>query len=209
MISFHDLGMNSARGTFILEFDIPEELLENSYEHFNAQFPNYPQEIELAGRNIVVPRNMVQYGMKEYTFGQKESIPKLTDNSKIEPIIAYVNDRLYELGINHRLDIALLNRYLNGTQYIGYHKDKTNNLQTRSPIVTITISADPKGEQRRFLLKNIITKGVTSFDTRHGQVIIMGGRCQETHEHCVPKIGAARALNVPVRIGITLRCMKK
>jgi hypothetical protein len=25
----------------------------------------------------------------------------------------------------------------------------------------------------------------------------------------VPKIGAARALNVPVRIGITLRCMKK
>jgi alkylated DNA repair dioxygenase AlkB len=58
------------------------------------------------------------------------------------------------------------------------------------------------GATRRFLLRPRVGGGASmAFDVRAGDLLVMGGSCQRTWQHCVPK--TARA--VGPRMSVTFR----
>jgi alkylated DNA repair dioxygenase AlkB len=42
----------------------------------------------------------------------------------------------------------------------------------------------------------------------HGTVVVMGGTCQKTHKHAVPKVTGKKAEGMKPRINITFRIFR-
>jgi len=205
-MEFVDLGEGSDDGTFIVKTKIPSKYIDNAYELLSKEFPQEKYTLNMAGREVLAPRLMVGFSVR-YNFNiVTEDVREIKESAVLQGIIDWAN-RIFKSFLNgHEFNSALLNHYRNGEEYIGYHSDNTQRLYKHSPVFTLTLSANPEGEQRKFYLKNIKNSHVSKIDCEHGQVLIMGGKCQETHKHSVPKISGKRAPDVPGRISITLRC---
>ena len=81
-------------------------------------------------------------------------------------------------------NMALVNWYKDGEDYISPHSDNERQLIPGEPIACFSF-----GATRNFRLrpKKEIEGGVSAdFFLEHGSLVIMGGNCQQTHEHSIP-----------------------
>jgi len=124
---------------------------------------------------VAVPRLLCHYG-------QHDPLP---DPALVEARRAL--DARYSPGIGESLCTAGLCLYRDGQDSVAWHGD-TSGRRVRETIVAIVSLGNPRalllrprsgsrqgpGEVRRYLVG-------------HGDLLVMGGTCQRTWQHCVPK----------------------
>jgi hypothetical protein len=82
------------------------------------------------------------------------------------------------------LNVALISRFKNGKDYIGWHHDRMACLGKDPLIVSLSL-----GATRVFQLRNIYSNEKRSCTLTHGTVVIMLGReLQENWKHRVPQV---------------------
>ena len=92
-----------------------------------------------------------------------------------------------------KYDNLWLNLYRNGRDSTGWHRDRFSCRRPECIVPVLTL-----GAARRFLLKPRAGGSSLAFEPHCGDLVVMGGRCQEDWVHCVPKDDAGIAVRVSV-----------
>ncbi len=108
----------------------------------------------------------------------------------IPPMVDALSDR-YEV----RLDQLSAGWYRTGADSVAPHGDRIARDRHHAIVATVSL-----GGARRFLIKPKSGGTSKSFSLGHGDLVVMGGSCQRTHEHGVPKVRRAEP-----RIALMLR----
>ena len=82
-----------------------------------------------------------------------------------------------------RVSFAL---YRDGKDSVAWHGDTTARDMERALVATISV-----GAPRRFLLRPAVGGRSIAFDLGGGDLYVMGGTCQRTWRHSVPKVASA------------------
>jgi alkylated DNA repair dioxygenase AlkB len=97
--------------------------------------------------------------------------------------------------LNFDFDRLLINRYENGTDYIGSHSDKE--VYPGDPVVSICY-----GATRTFRIRDKITKNIVlDVPHQHGTLLVMAGNFQHEFKHEIP----VQKRVYGTRISVTLR----
>jgi alkylated DNA repair dioxygenase AlkB len=72
--------------------------------------------------------------------------------------------------------------YRDGRDSVAFHGDKVGRLANDCVVATVSV-----GAPRRFLLKPTAGGASLSFDLGWGDLFVMGGTCQRTWQHAIPK----------------------
>ena len=103
----------------------------------------------------------------------------------VHPVVPQIIDSLSEsYGI--RMDQVSAGWYRDGNDSVAYHGDRIARERPRSIVATISL-----GAARRFLIRPQGGGHAQSFSLGHGDLVVMGGSCQRTWEHAVPKVSSA------------------
>ena len=176
--------------TWIQHYTLPDEFKfgDKEFRELLEVKPEEKHTIKMFGKEMKTPRFVQAFG-KDYKFSQTVAEAKpISENWK--PFIDYFNKR-YKCNLNG----ILVNYYMDGNDYISMHRDNEKTLKPESPIVSISL-----GDTRKFVLQDMETKEKTVYNLENNDVIVMGGTCQQTHKHGIPK-----QKNKGIRINITLR----
>lgn len=153
------------------------------------------------GRSVTFPRRTAAFG-RDYTFSGQTSVSlDLTD----APGYEHYADWMTDTGLNG----VLVNWYdaFEG-DYIGAHSDNEVQLVRGAPIVSITFASNDL-HFRRFRLKAkkpLDDNGDVAVELRNGDVVVMGGACQQTHKHeIMPPRQREAHERTGRRINVTLR----
>lgn len=94
------------------------------------------------------------------------------------------------LSAHYGLDLAAVsaNLYRDGADSVAWHGD-TSGRRLDTTIVAIVSLGTP----RRFLLRPKGGGPSLRYQPAHGDLVVLGGTCQRTWDHCVPKCAAAGA----------------
>jgi alkylated DNA repair dioxygenase AlkB len=106
------------------------------------------------------------------------------DAHQIIPEIVECLSKRYEV----RLDQVSAGWYRDGNDSVAYHGDR---IARDLPVATV--ATVPLGGARRFLIRPKGGGRAIGFSLGHGDLVVMGGSCQRTWEHTVPKVAAADA----------------
>ena len=105
----------------------------------------------------------------------------------------------------------LVNWYADGSHYIGAHSDDETQLADSAPIFSLSWGASrrfrmlPKTERPRKgeapLWETDGPREKLTLELGDGDLLVMGGTCQKTHKHDVPKTGnlVGRRVNATFR----------
>lgn len=164
--------------------------------------------IKFMGKEILTPRYQKIYG-RDYFFAGVNNISEPLEtfpNDYLNKLLIWSNDHMKRnkfYGDEFKKDLDLngivVNWYDEG-HYMGPHSDKERQLVPDMPIYSFSFgwSRDfdliPIGKPKAFKTRVLLN---------HNSLIIMGGTCQKTHKHAVPK-----RKKCGKRINITLRCFK-
>jgi alkylated DNA repair dioxygenase AlkB len=133
--------------------------------------PWYAERRQMYDRVVDVPRLLKFYG-------EGEPLP--------DPILGEARDRLsghYRAALGEPFTTAGLCFYRDGRDSVAWHGDTIGRSRTEDTMVAIV----SLGEARRLLLRPRGGGGTISFTVGHGDLLVMGGSCQRTWEHAVPK----------------------
>jgi len=150
--------------------------------------------IKMFGKEIMQPRLIGWGGSMPYRYSG-QTLPPRDPPAALVPLWERVNAEL-GLDFNH----ALLNRYRNGQDAMGYHADDEPELGYEPVIAAISL-----GVRRKFVLKG---KGgfkkTRTVQLAHGSLLVMGGTCQHRFYHGVPR----QASVDEERINVTFRLLR-
>jgi alkylated DNA repair dioxygenase AlkB len=92
------------------------------------------------------------------------------------------------LSARYGLDLTsvTLAHYRDGRDSVAMHGDKMGSLSGDTIVATLSL-----GHPRRFLLKPVHGGRSRAFTLGFGDLFVMGGSCQQTHLHGVPKVARA------------------
>ncbi len=93
------------------------------------------------------------------------------------------------------LDRVSAGYYRNGQDSVAWHGDRIARELPEATVATVSL-----GGPRRFKLRPKGGGAARSLSLGHGDLVVMGGSCQRTWDHCVPKAAAA-----PPRIALMFR----
>jgi alkylated DNA repair dioxygenase AlkB len=99
----------------------------------------------------------------------------------------------YEIGF----DSVWVNLYRDGRDSVAWHGDRHRLTMTKPMVATVSLGARRKFQLRRrgsSTIAHTLRPGV-------GDLLVMGGECQNEWEHCVPKT----AREVGARMSVTIR----
>lgn len=127
--------------------------------------------------------------------------PRLTagwssDGADAPPILRHLCDLLsarYTIGF----DSVWVNLYRDGRDSVAWHGDRHRHTMSRPMVATVSLGARRKFQLRRrgtSTIAHTLTPGA-------GDLLVMGGECQNEWEHCVPKT----AHHVGARMSVTIR----
>jgi alkylated DNA repair dioxygenase AlkB len=102
------------------------------------------------------------------------------------PVLAQARERLsdhYRDELGEPFTTAGFCYYRDGRDSVAWHGDTIGRSRTEDTMVAIVSF----GETRRLLLRPRGGGATLAFALGHGDLIVMGGSCQRTWEHAVPK----------------------
>jgi alkylated DNA repair dioxygenase AlkB len=177
-------------------------------------------ELPMFGQLVKAPRYDQSYG-RAYTFSgvkhEAKPVPAL-----LEPFMEWANaccaTMLKRDYGGKQFNMLFVNWYENGAHYIGWHSDDESELYKNKYGETLVFSIS-LGQQRRFLMRPRPTKQdndnsdnkkekVNEFLLSNGDCLVMGGLCQQTHQHSVPKVAGKKGETMAGRINLTFRISK-
>lgn len=111
--------------------------------------------------------------------------------AKVSPTIHPVIPRLVEvLSARYDLDLDQVSAgwYRDGNDSVAYHGDRIARELAEATVATISL-----GGARTFHIRPKEGGSSHTFSLGHGDLVVMGGSCQRTWEHSLPKVASARA----------------
>jgi alkylated DNA repair dioxygenase AlkB len=159
------------RGAWI---DVLPGWIEGSDELFLRLVEAVPWRAErrqMYERLVDVPRLLAFYD-------EGETLP--------DPLLDEARDALtshYQEELGERFTTAGLCLYRDGRDSVAWHGDTIGRSRTEDTMVAIL----SLGEARRLLLRPRAGGDSIGFALGHGDLLVMGGSCQRTWEHSVPK----------------------
>lgn len=136
-----------------------------------AEVPWHAERREMYDRVVDVPRLLKYYG-------DGEPLP--------DPVLDEARDLLcahYREELGEPFTTAGLCYYRDGRDSVAWHGDTIGRSRTEDTMVAIVSF----GEARRLLLRPRSGGATLGFALGHGDLLVMGGSCQRTWEHAVPK----------------------
>lgn len=128
--------------------------------------------------------------------------PRLTAaaDPSVLPIPGVRRLRSAKAELEERYQVPLsepwVNLYRDGHDSVAWHGDRIGRTARRSVVAIVSL-----GAPRPFLLRPSGGGASRAFELGLGDLVVMGGRCQATHQHCVPK----RARVAGPRMSVTWR----
>ncbi|XP_072164440.1 LOW QUALITY PROTEIN: DNA oxidative demethylase ALKBH2-like [Diadema setosum] len=119
------------------------------------------------------------------------------------PLLSTIRDRIQEVT-GHTFNFVLINRYANGSDYMGEHRDDEKDLVATSPIASLSL-----GQHRDFVFRHCEARGShakrniapVKLELEHGSLLVMNYPTNVYWYHSLPV--RKRALHV--RINMTFR----
>jgi alkylated DNA repair dioxygenase AlkB len=112
-------------------------------------------------------------------------VAELPDDGPGHPVLDQATaalSRHYGLALT-RISLAY---YRDGRDSVAWHGDRLGRLVDDTVVAILSL-----GEPRRFLLRPAAGGASRAFDLGWGDLLVMGGSCQRTWQHAVPKTGQA------------------
>ncbi|XP_068629904.1 DNA oxidative demethylase ALKBH2-like [Battus philenor] len=174
--------------------------LENSLEYFTGDL----SKIKVFGKIYPLPRQQVAFGDPGITYTYSGiTVPALPWTT---PVLA-IRDLIFKLkGILY--NFVLINRYRNGADHIGEHRDNEPEIDPKYPIASVSL-----GQERPFIMKHKDSRKsgpnkkhippVTIY-LEHSSVLLMNPPTNEVWYHSLP----ARKKLLGARINLTFRKMR-
>lgn len=163
------------RGAWV---DVRRAWVTGASEVFAALVRDVPwraEQREMYDRVVDVPRLV-------HTFGAEDRLPHRVLTSARQ---ALTNHYAGELG--EPFVTAGCCYYRDGRDSVAWHGDRIGRGATDDTMVAILSFGDP----RRLLLRPEGGGASIAFTLGHGDLLVMGGSCQRTWQHAVPKVRAA------------------
>ncbi|MFI1754027.1 alpha-ketoglutarate-dependent dioxygenase AlkB [Streptomyces sp. NPDC020571] len=155
------------------------------FERLSAEVPWRAERREMYERVVDVPRLLAFYGAAD-------PLP--------DPLLAEARDALsahYAEELGEPFTTAGLCHYRDGRDSVAWHGDRTGRGARQDTMVAILSVGAP----RDLLLRPAGGGGGRTVrrPLGHGDLIVMGGSCQRTWEHCVPKSTRAAGPRISVQ----------
>lgn len=142
------------------------------------------------GKEVLQPRLCAWAGAIPYKFsGQTLEARSPT------PTVVDLSQRVIQ-AVPHPFNHVVINHYRTGRDWVAKHADNERELGYRPLIVAISL-----GSTRRFDLMRKKGRRLVKLQLEHGSLLVMGGACQHTWRHALPK---AAAVSEP-RLNLTWR----
>lgn len=168
----------------------------DQFEELWKMKPGNKLEIKIANKIIKCPRYTKSY-LKAYKFSGLDHEADMNVPELVGQLL--INCK----KINPLLNQSLVNWY-EADGSIGKHSDDTRQLIADSEIFSFSFGP----AIRTFIIepkkKNDKTQKTCHIELIHNTFIIMGGKCQQTHYHSVPKVYNDNNR----RLNVTFRCFK-
>lgn len=135
--------------------------------------------VMIHGKMIKIPRKQVAHGDPgtSYSFSGN-TVP----TKPWTPELLEIKRKVEEYA-GETFNFVLINRYKDGSHYIGYHSDDEKELGDTPTIASITF-----GAARDFLLKKIDgSEPLETFKLHHGDLLLMKHPTNDKWKHSVPK----------------------
>ena len=164
-----------ARGAWV---DVRRDFVSGAdevLERLIADVPWRAERRQMYDRVVDVPRLV-------HTYGEGEPLP--------HPLLGEAREALsehYRPELGEPFLTAGCCYYRDGRDSVAWHGDRFGRGRTHDTMVAIVSFGDP----RRLALRPRGGGESLSFEMGHGDVLVMGGSCQRTWEHAVPKVAAA------------------
>ncbi len=114
------------------------------------------------------------------------------------PCVRRMRDRI-EKATGQRCNHVVINRYLNGKDHIGFHKDTTRDFADGTHVYTISL-----GATRKYRIKNKDGVTVAEKDLVSGSLNKLGWETNQEHEHAIIDSSTV----AEARYSLTFRTMK-
>lgn len=150
------------------------------------------EDIFIFGKWVKVPRLMCWYGEPdayyEYSGVNHKPLPWTPELQSIREKVEQQSQCTF--------NSVLANLYRDGRDSMGCHADDEKELGINPTIASLSL-----GNERLFRLHHKKTKQTFNINLQHGDLLVMGGTCQQHWLHSVPK---TKAFKTP-RINLTFR----
>lgn len=130
----------------------------------------------VGGRSIPQPRLCAWAGGYPYHFSGQTLAPR----SPV-PALARISERVVE-AVEHPFNHVVVNRYRDGRDWVARHADNERELGYRPLVAALSL-----GAPRRFELYRKKGRRTQRIRLAHGSLLVMGGACQHTWRHALPK----------------------
>jgi alkylated DNA repair dioxygenase AlkB len=160
--------------------------------------------IVIAGRPVRIPRLNAWYGdpgmSYRYSGTRFEALPWTTELAELRARVQSVANDLPE-PMHFAINSALLNRYRNGDDSVGWHSDNEPELGPCPQIASLSL-----GASRRFVLKQRRNQNrKLELELTSGSLLLMLGNMQSHWLHAIPKTRKP----VGERINLTFRQVRR
>ena len=171
---------------------LPQAEADALFEVLRAAVAWEVHRIRLFGREVDSPRLSCWIGDPggAYTYSGTRFVPHPWPEA-LRPVRARLRD-----GLGIDFNSVLANRYRNGRDGMGWHRDSEAELGPDPTIASLSL-----GATRRFALKHRNTSHKLALELPAGSLLVMAGQTQRHYLHALPK--TARA--VGERINLTFR----
>jgi alkylated DNA repair dioxygenase AlkB len=113
------------------------------------------------------------------------------------PEVVSAMRRALSLRYGEEFERVSLGYYRNGQDSVAFHGDRIARVLPNAFIATVSV-----GAPRRFLMRPVAGGRSLSFSLGRGDLLVMGGSCQRTWQHAIPK---SRTVGASERIAIMFR----
>ncbi|HEX2176893.1 MAG TPA: alpha-ketoglutarate-dependent dioxygenase AlkB [Nocardioidaceae bacterium] len=144
---------------------------DSLFERITADVPWTAERRRMYDRTVDVPRLLCFYG-------EDDELP--------DPLLTRARDALsqhYADELGEPFRTAGLCLYRDGRDSVAWHGDTIGRSRTEDTMVAILSLGTP----RRLLLRPRGGGETLRYPVGHGDLLVMGGSCQRTWEHCIPK----------------------
>lgn len=172
-------------------------------------FTSSRQSVKMAGRVMQIPRRQTAFGDRglSYTFSGITM-----QANPWTPLVSALRDHV-ERALDEKFNFVLVNRYKDGLDHIGEHRDDERDLEPTAPIASLSF-----GQARDFVLRHKDARGgrgrgrsntaavplqPVKIELCHGSLLVMRHPTNSTWYHALPI--RRRALHP--RINLTFRRM--
>lgn len=166
---------------------------------------NEDSKVFVHGKWHKVPRKQAAYGDTglTYTFSGATVAAQPWDNA---PFLKSIGDLISSLSGGHRFNFILVNRYNDGNDHMGEHRDDEADLVPRSAIASVSL-----GQVRDFVFRHKDARGSgakrkidpVKFELSHGSLLMMNHPTNVYWFHSLP----VRKKAICPRINLTFRQM--